>query len=65
MVLCVCLKKCGNQAIIKRRRRESGGQEWKLRTLASINSNEAKDFFSMAVPTEGVRDFGEFKGFRL
>ena len=59
------LKRYGNQTIIETWHQDSDNDDPNLRISASIKLNGGKEFLSTADRDEGVRDFGEFKGFRL
>ena len=59
------LKKWGNQTIIKTQEQDSSHYDRSLKTNTSVKLNGGKEFLSKANEYEGVRDFGEFKRFRL
>ena len=65
MVFCLNLEKGGNQTVIKTRQQDNGCRDGTLRIMESIKSNAGKDFLVSLQQIERVRDFGEFKGFRL
>ena len=65
MVFCLNLEKGVNQTVIKNRQQDNGCRDGELRIMESIKSNAGKDFLVSLQQFERVRDFGEFKGFRL